>query len=50
MEENKAPEAEAKVNTMLRDSIYQGYAEVFVYKGDAVLQDIKINNRTIKSI
>lgn len=50
MEESKAPKAETKVNTMLRDSTYQGYAEVFVYKGDAVVQDVKINNRTIKSL
>lgn len=50
MEENKAPEAETKVNQMLRDSTYLGFAEVYVYKGDAVLQDVKINNKTIKSI
>jgi hypothetical protein len=50
MEENKAPEAETKVNLMLRDSTYLGYAEIFVYKGDAVVQDVKINNRTIKSL
>jgi uncharacterized membrane-anchored protein len=50
MEESKAPEAETKVNIMLRDSTYLGYAEIFVYKGDAVVQDVKINNRTIKSL
>lgn len=50
MEETKAPGAEEYANTMLRDSMFIGFAEVFVYKGDAVLKDVKINNRTIRAL
>lgn len=50
MEESKAPDAEMYADKMLRDSTYTGYAEVYIYKGDAVLKDVKINNRTIRSL
>lgn len=50
MEESKAPEAEIYANTMARDTLNFCYAEVMVLRGDAVLKDIKINNKTIKAL
>jgi uncharacterized membrane-anchored protein len=50
MEESKAPRAEAATNSMLRDSFYLGYAEVAVLNGDAVIQDVIINNKTIRTL
>lgn len=50
MEEDKAPKAEEYANKMLRDSTYNGFAEVYVYKGDAVLQDVKIADKTLKAL
>ncbi|MBK8624042.1 MAG: GDYXXLXY domain-containing protein [Saprospiraceae bacterium] len=50
MEESKAPKADSYANQMLLDTLNFGYAEVAIFKGDAVIKDVKINDRTIKSL
>jgi hypothetical protein len=47
MEESKAPEAEIMYGSEIVDSLSRVYAEVSLYKGDAAIKNVYINDTTI---
>ncbi len=50
MEESKAPQAEITYNESLRDTNQVTYAVVLVKKGEAVVKDVMIDDRSIVDI
>jgi uncharacterized membrane-anchored protein len=50
MEESKAPEAERQYNESARDTTQVAYALVKVFRGNAALADVLINDKSIKDI
>ncbi len=50
MEESKAPKAEKLYLESRVDSLQTAYAEVSIYNGEAVIQDVKINGESLKDL
>ncbi len=48
MDEYNAPKADSLYNNAIRDTVQKTYAIVHVYRGDAVIRDVLINDKRIK--